>query len=68
MSTATIEQRDATERYITDLEKRLAELEDAARRVCWFDWSDNDEDAVDAVARLREIVGPEQPFDDPINA
>lgn len=27
----------------------------AARAVCDYDWSDDDEDAVDAVARLRRL-------------
>lgn len=28
-------------------------LRSAAERVCWFDWSDNDPDAVHAIDRLR---------------
>ena len=64
--TATAEQRDATEAYITDLERRLAEVEDEARAVCWYDWSDCDEDVVDAFKRLRQVLGPEPPTpDDP---
>ena len=33
------------------------ELIEAAKKVCWFDWSvNNDEDAVRAVDKLRRIV------------
>lgn len=33
-------------------------LHAAAERVCWFDWSDNDPDAVQAIAYLRAVVRP----------
>lgn len=32
-------------------------LRRAAEAVCWFDWSDNDEDAVRAIADLRAALG-----------
>lgn len=35
---------------MTELEKLLAIVED----VCWFDWSDNDQDAVHAINELRK--------------
>lgn len=35
---------------------RMKELEAAAEAVCWFDWSDNDSDAVAAIARLRALL------------
>ena len=31
-------------------------LVEAAKAVCWFDWSDNDNDAVAAIGRLRQIL------------
>ena len=39
-----------------DLARRNAELEKAAKAVVWFDWSDNDEDAVAAIAELRALA------------
>ena len=38
--------------------KRLRAVETAAAAVCWFDWSENDDDAVSAVAELRAQLGP----------
>jgi len=38
------------------LARRNAELEKAAKAVVWFDWSDNDEDAVAAIAELRALA------------
>jgi hypothetical protein len=35
---------------------RIAELEAAARDVVFFDWSDNDPDAVAAIDRLRKAI------------
>jgi hypothetical protein len=43
-------------RKIMALEQRYAELKAAARAVTWFDWSDNDADAVRAVDALRKLV------------
>lgn len=37
--------------------ERIRELEAAARDVVWFDWSDNDDDAVAAIERLRAALG-----------
>lgn len=37
--------------------ERMARLEEAARDVVWFDWSDNDDDAVAAIERLRAALG-----------
>jgi hypothetical protein len=33
-----------------------ARLRALAEAVCWFDWSDNDEDAVQAIAALRAAL------------
>jgi 3-methyladenine DNA glycosylase/8-oxoguanine DNA glycosylase len=55
--------KDRTE-YISDLERRLKEVEDAARAVVWFDWSscdDLDDDVIDALVTLRRVIGPEPP-------
>ena len=30
----------------------------AAERVCWYDWSDNDEDAVKEIQGLQAVLGP----------
>lgn len=46
-------ERDAT---IARLEAELEEIRIAAREVCWFDWSENDEDAVEAVDKLRSLT------------
>lgn len=32
-------------------------LRAAAKDVCWFDWSDNDDDAVEAIEKLRAALG-----------
>jgi hypothetical protein len=32
------------------------ELAEAAKHVCWFDWSDNDDDAVEAIEELRRAL------------
>ncbi len=56
--------RDAAERHISDLELRLADIEDAARAVCWYDWSDCDGDVVEAFKTLRAVLGPEKPIED----
>ncbi len=67
MMTATKEQRDAAEEYINHLEQRLRQIEEAAREVCWFDWSDNDEDAVATIDKLRDALGPKSPIGEPQN-
>lgn len=36
-------------------------LREAASKVCWFDWSDNDEDAVRAMDELRAALSPQSP-------
>jgi hypothetical protein len=41
--------------------KSLPDLVAAAERVCWFDWSDNDPDAVAAIEALRSLVGSPKP-------
>jgi hypothetical protein len=33
----------------------------AARDVCWYDWSDRDEDVRDAIATLQALVSRELP-------
>ena len=38
-------------------ERALGELRIAAKAVCWFDWSDNDADAVRAINQLRSVLG-----------
>ena len=54
---------------ISDLERRLKEVEGAARAVVWFDWSscdDLDDGVIDALVTLRRVIGPEPPIgDDP---
>ena len=40
----------------TGLLKDLERLRAAAARVCWFDWSGNDNDAVVAIEALRELI------------
>ena len=37
---------------------KLKRLHEAARKVAWFEWSDNDQDAVDAVQDMREALKP----------
>lgn len=37
-------------------EELIAKLLEAAKEVCWFDWSDNDDDAVEAVENLRAAI------------
>ena len=34
----------------------MSRLRAAAERVCWFDWSSNDDDAVAAIDALRETL------------
>lgn len=34
----------------------IERLQAAAERVCWFDWSDNDDDAVAAIEALRRAL------------
>jgi hypothetical protein len=36
--------------------ERLRVIEAAAERVCWFDWSGNDADAVAAIEELRRAL------------
>ncbi len=48
----------ATNFYEAKLEARIAELEDAARDVVLFDWSDTDAGAADSIDRLRDVLGP----------
>lgn len=41
----------------------LAEIERlraAAKRVCWFDWCENDDDAVAAIEELRHVLRTNQ--------
>lgn len=40
----------------SEVDARIAELEKAAKAVCDYDWSDNDEDAVRAVEKLRGVL------------
>jgi hypothetical protein len=49
-----MEIRHSTE--IVRLTARIKELEEAADAVCWFDWSDNDTDAVAAINELRRVL------------
>ena len=42
--------------YASDVDARIAELEKAAKALCDYDWSDNDEDAVRAVEKLRGVL------------
>ena len=35
---------------------KVEEFLKAAKAVCWFDWSENDEDAVRAVERLNQSI------------
>src|SRR5690606_37296459 len=37
-------------------QERIAELEKAAKAVCDYDWSDNDDDAVRAIEKLRRVL------------
>lgn len=36
---------------------RLREIEDAARAVTWYEYTEDDEDVQQAVAKLRDLVG-----------
>jgi len=47
-----IRQRDE----ITKLKSRLEEFKEAAERICFFDWSDNDPDGVRAIGALRILI------------
>jgi len=49
---------DATRapREADTLRAQLAELVEAERSVTWYDWSDNDEDAVESIDRLRSAL------------
>lgn len=49
-------ERDAAVATVALREQRLAELEAAARAVTFFDWSENDLDAVRAVDALRKLI------------
>ncbi len=52
--------REVGKRYDGMLYLQLADslerLRAASEAVCWFDWSDNDNDAVAAVAALRAVL------------
>jgi hypothetical protein len=37
--------------------KELYAIRQAAERVCWFDWSSNDSDAVASIEALRRALG-----------
>ncbi len=59
------------EHQIAPLVKRIEALEAerlqnplraAAERVCWFDWSGNDTDAVAAIDALRKAVADTRPL------
>lgn len=41
-----------------DNAKDTERLRAAAKGVCWFDWSDNDDDAVEAIEKLRAALTP----------
>ncbi len=41
---------------LIDENKKLRTALEAARAVCWFDWSGNDDDAVAAIERLRQEI------------
>ena len=44
------------------LRAEVERLRGAAERVCWFDWCDNDDDAVDAISDLRAaLTAPSRP-------
>ena len=38
------------------LQRENTELKELARRVVWYDWSDNDADAVEAIEQLRRYL------------
>jgi len=44
--------------FIAELRAEIERLRAAAERVCWFDWSGNDDDAVAAVEELRRVLEP----------
>lgn len=44
------------EREVDALMREKEELREAAKAVVWYDWSDNDEDAVRSIERLRALV------------
>lgn len=49
------------EAYKGQVEAGAAEIErlrKTAEAVCWFDWSDNDDDAVAAIDNLRRLLLP----------
>jgi predicted nucleic acid-binding Zn-ribbon protein len=48
----------SAEGSVIALTKKLNALNDAAAKVTWFDWSDNDVDSVLAIDALRELVTP----------
>lgn len=50
------EHRDQIERQLAERDADLARVRAAAERVCWFDWSDNDDDAVRSVDDLRAAL------------
>lgn len=43
----------------------LRAIRKAAARVCWFDWSENDDDAVATIAQLRALLDPNEYLDAP---
>lgn len=47
---------DAANSRIQELEAHNRELEKAAECVVWYDWSDNDADAVRTIDRLRALL------------
>jgi hypothetical protein len=55
-ATAGMKKRDAKIASLTGAPAQGVALRDAAERVCWFDWSDNDRDAAAAVDELRRVL------------
>jgi hypothetical protein len=47
--------RELMQRAIS-AERALAELKAAAEKVSWFDWSDNDSDAIESIDMLRRLI------------
>lgn len=48
-----------------EMEATIERLRAATERVCWFDWSGNDDDAVRAIADLRELLPAVEQSKDP---
>lgn len=52
--------RDSGEHWqlATEAADALERIVKAAEDVCWYDWSDNDADAVEAIQALGVAIGP----------